>query len=113
MNKIDDTNGSNIMANVKQPTVYVSENWTPLPQKATKKKEKPPESKRLSHDDMQLVEALEAVKSDIAFLHNCFDQATDAIIIDSLTYEIKAMNLRYEYYLTLCKQKGIVNGFGG
>jgi len=80
----------------------------------SKKKSKKPnktDSKRLSPEDMEIVAALKAVKSDMEFLHNCFDQTTDAILIDSLTYEIKAVNLRYEYYLSLCKEKGIVHGF--
>ena len=75
------------------------------------KKSKKSNSKRLSPEDMEIVEALQSVKSDMEFLHNCFDHTTDAILIDSLTYEIKAVNLRYEYYLSLCKEKGIVHGF--
>ena len=69
-------------------------------------------TKKLSRDDLELVAALEAVKGDMDFLHNCFDQATDAILIDSLSYEIMAVNLRYKYYLDQCKEKGIVHGFG-
>ena len=76
-----------------------------------KKPTKQANLKRLSPEDMEIVEALRALKSDMEFLHNCFDHTTDAILIDSLTYEIKAVNLRYEYYLSLCKEKGIVHGF--
>ena len=75
------------------------------------RKFKKAESKRLSPEDMEIVESLRAVKSDMEFLHNCFDHTTDAILIDSLTYEIKALHLRYEFYLSLCKEKGIVHGF--
>jgi hypothetical protein len=67
-------------------------------------------SKRLTREDMEIVAALEAVKSDMEFLHNCFDHTTDAILVDSLVYELKAANLKYQYYLNLCKTKGIVHG---
>jgi hypothetical protein len=67
-------------------------------------------SKRLSREDLEIIMALEAVKSDMEFLHNCFDHTTDAILVDSLVYELKAANLKYQYYLNLCKEKGIVHG---
>ncbi|MDR0273518.1 MAG: YaaL family protein [Clostridiales bacterium] len=67
-------------------------------------------TRRLTREDMEIVEALEAVKSDMEFLHNCFDHTTDAILVDSLVYELKAANLKYQYYLNLCKEKGIVHG---
>ncbi|MCL2388386.1 MAG: YaaL family protein [Defluviitaleaceae bacterium] len=68
-------------------------------------------SKRLSREDLELVIALEAVKSDMEFLHNCFDHTTDAILVDSLVYELKSANLKYQYYLNQCKEKGIVHGY--
>ncbi|MCL1878259.1 MAG: YaaL family protein, partial [Defluviitaleaceae bacterium] len=74
-----------------------------------REKEKPAKRRRLSREDMEIVEALEAVKSDMDFLHNCFDHTTDAILVDSLVYELKACNLKFQYYLTLCKEKGIVH----
>ena len=68
-------------------------------------------SKRLSREDLELVNALEAVKSDMEFLHNCFDHTTDAILVDSLVYDLKSANFRYQYYLNKCKEKGIVHGY--
>ena len=67
-------------------------------------------SKKLSREDLEIVAALEAIKGDMEFLHNCFDHTTDAILVDSLVYELKAANLKYQYYLNLCKEKGIVHG---
>ena len=80
----------------------VSVKAAPLPKVGGKK------SQRLSDEDIEIVAALEAVKSDVDFLHNCFDHTTDEILIDSLIYELKAANLKYQYYLNLCKEKGIV-----
>ena len=75
--------------------------------KLSKHKSKP---QKLTGEDMEIVVALEAVRSDMEFLHNCFDQTTDAILVDSLIYELKAANLKYQYYLNICKEKGIVCG---
>lgn len=66
--------------------------------------------KRLTKEDIEIVAALEALKHDIDFLNNCFDYTTDSVLVDSLVYEIKAANLKYQYYLNLCKEKGIVHG---
>ena len=66
--------------------------------------------KKLTQEDIEIVAALEAVRSDMEFLHNSFDQITDPILVDSLIYELKAANLKYQYYINQCKQKGIVCG---
>ena len=66
--------------------------------------------KKLSEEDMEVVMALEAVQSDMEFLHKCFDNTTDPILVDSLIYEIKATQLKHQYYINQCKEKGIVYG---
>ena len=66
--------------------------------------------KRLTKEDIEIVAALEALQNDMEFLNNCFDHATDPVLVDSLAYEIKAANLKYQYYLNMCKEKGIVHG---
>jgi hypothetical protein len=69
-------------------------------------------SRALTPEDMELVEALNAVKSDMAYLHNCFDQVTDEVLVDALIFELKAAGLKYKYYHNLLKEKGIVYGEG-
>jgi len=78
--------------------------------KAVPQQEKRKKSKRLSREDIEMVAALEAVRSDMEFLHNCFDETTEPILVDSLIYELKAANLKYQYYIGQCKLKGIVCG---
>ena len=100
------------MANVTQSVAYTPDagTWDDIavvpeaekPQKASRGR------KRLTQEDIEIVAALEAVRSDMEFLHNCFDHTTEAILIDSLIYELKALNLKYQYYIGLCKEKGIV-----
>jgi hypothetical protein len=75
-----------------------------------KKAKKLRKAKRLTREDMEIVAAIEALRSDMEFLHNCFDHTTDAVLVDSLVYELKAANLKYQYYINLCKEKGIVHG---
>ena len=68
------------------------------------------DSRRLTPEDLEIVAALEAVQSDMDFLHSCFEHATDEVLIDSLVYELKAAHLKHQYYITLCKKKGISYG---
>ena len=92
------------MSNMTQPVEAVRAQVASKPKKKTRK------PKRLSPEDIQIVAALEAVRSDMDFLHNCFDQITEPILVDSLIYELKAANLKYQYYINQCKQKGIICG---
>jgi len=87
-----------------------ADTWTATTVTPKERKRLGKKSKRLSREDIEVVAALEAVRSDIEFLHNCFDQTTEAILVDSLIYELKAANLKYQYYIGLCKEKGIVCG---
>lgn len=64
----------------------------------------------LSREDQQIVAELNTVRREMEFLHNRYDQITDPLLVDSLIYELKAANVKYTYYLQLCKEKGIVNG---
>jgi hypothetical protein len=69
--------------------------------------------RELSHEDELIVSALNAVKSDLDILHNRYDQATDPLLIESIIYELKAANLKFMYYLNLCKDRGICNHISG
>ena len=104
------------MANLTQSVAYAPEadTWAIVTEKPGTKKSPAVgsggrKSKKLTQEDIEIVAALEAVKSDMEFLHNCFDHTTDAILIDSLIYELKAVTLKYQYYINLCKEKGIVS----
>ena len=45
---------------------------------------------------------------EIQSLHMRLDSITDPNLIDAHIYEIKALNMRYKYYLDQCKDKGII-----
>ncbi len=62
----------------------------------------------LSHEDAEIVEAVNTIRRELDLLHNRYDNTSDAILVESLIYEIKAAHMKYQYYLNLCKDKGIV-----
>jgi len=93
------------MANIVQTINYASEPKAYAEAKPEKKKKY-----KLAEEDIEIVAALEAVRSDMEFLHNCFEQITEPILVDSLIYELQAANLKYQYYISKCKERGIVCG---
>ena len=60
-------------------------------------------------DDRSIKLAINTLRRELEDLHNMFDQATEAMLIDSIVYEMQAVQLRYMYYLDLCKERGIVS----
>ena len=58
--------------------------------------------------DMEILETLEVLRDDLAYCHTCLDQITDPVLIDSYIFEIQALNKRYEFYLNLCRERGLM-----
>ncbi|MCL2204834.1 MAG: YaaL family protein [Defluviitaleaceae bacterium] len=73
-------------------------------------REKGKVTRTLSAEDFELVQALEAIREELAHLHSRFDQVTDEILTDALIFELKAAGLKYKYYHNKLKEKGIVHG---
>ncbi|MCL2405965.1 MAG: YaaL family protein [Defluviitaleaceae bacterium] len=69
-------------------------------------------AKELSHEDTDIMAALNEAAEDMALIHSCFDHVTEEILVDCLIYELKAASLRHKYFLDLCKSKEIVGAFG-
>jgi len=65
-------------------------------------------SSTLSAEDVIIIAALEQLKSDLDLIHRTLDVVTDPILIDSFIYEMNAKNMRYQYYLRICKDKGLI-----
>lgn len=76
-------------------------------------KEKGVKEKRLflfkekKETDTEIIDTLYKLKSEMDFVHKNLDYTTDDVLIDSYIYEMKALNKKYEYYLKLCKEKGL------
>ncbi len=66
----------------------------------------------ISKDDERIRDMLCKVKRELDYVHQEFDYTTDDILIDSFIYEIQALNKKYQYYIKLCKERGLVaDGF--
>ncbi len=63
---------------------------------------------KISNDDLEIVVSLEKLKKEINYLHSALNYVTDPTLIDSFIFETLALNMRYKYYLNLCKERGLV-----
>ena len=61
-------------------------------------------------DDSSVMSCIEALRKELEDLHNRFNQATEPVLVDSIIYEMQAVQMRYMYYLDVCKSRGIVCG---
>jgi len=59
--------------------------------------------------ELNVRSSIEILRRELDDLHNKFDQATEPILVDSIIYEMQAVQMRYMYYLELCKAQGIVS----
>jgi len=64
-------------------------------------------NKGISEEDHEIVAELNMLNDEIKSLHLGLDNITDPILIDAYIYEIQAVNMRYKYYLEICKRRGI------
>lgn len=46
------------------------------------------------------------MKNRLSDLYSILNYVTETELIDSLIYEIKSVNMRYHYYLKICKERG-------
>ena len=63
----------------------------------------------IKEDDLSIKSSTETLRRELEILHNKFDQATEDILVDSIIYEMQAVQMRYTYYLEKCKERGIVS----
>lgn len=76
-------------------------------QSLNEKKQIKKANKSISSEDYEVLMALEKLKNDLEFVHKNLDCVTNPTLIDSYIYEIKSLNMRYQFYLQLCKEKGL------
>ena len=56
----------------------------------------------------ELLEHLNNLQKELDTIHNNLDFITDEALIDCCIYEMKAVQIKYHYYLRLCKEQGLV-----
>ena len=66
---------------------------------------------KLTLEEIEILNHLETLKKDLDFLYSSFDYVTDPILIDSYIYEIKSVQMKYQFYLNLCKEQGLSKNF--
>ena len=49
----------------------------------------------MDDDNKRIIDMLYDVKKELDYVHQEFDNITDAILIDSFIYEIQALNMKY------------------
>ncbi len=64
---------------------------------------------RLTPEETFILKNLSKLKTDMDCLHNLMDNVTEPLLLESYIYELKATNLKYSFYLKLCKEKGLTN----
>lgn len=62
--------------------------------------------KKISEEN-QLLEETNHARIALQEAHAKFDYISDEMLIESYIYDIKAKEKRYEYFLRLCREKGI------
>ena len=60
-------------------------------------------------EDSEIKSSVDILCRDLEDLHNKFNHAIEPVLIDSIIYEMQAVQLKYMYYLDICKQRGIVS----
>jgi hypothetical protein len=66
-------------------------------------------SKQLAKEDIFILATLEKLTKDLDNIHRSLDAVTDPDLIDSYIYEMNAVNMRYKFYLQMCKDRGLVS----
>ena len=65
----------------------------------------------MPQEDRDILDTIRLLKEDLDYVHQNLDCVTDPALIDSYIYELKAVQMKYQYYLGICKERGIVAGF--
>lgn len=61
----------------------------------------------ITPEDKSVLTAVEALRNEFIQAHKKLSAATDEELIDCFIYELKAVQLKYSYYIRVCKEKGL------
>lgn len=62
----------------------------------------------LTQEGKEILEVIEDIKQKLEEARKKFDQATDDSLIDCYIYEINALYKKYEYFLKIAKEIGLI-----
>jgi hypothetical protein len=64
--------------------------------------------KRAAADEnAELLKELDKLQYALDCVHGQLDYATDETLIDGYIYEIRALQMKYQYFLNLCRRQGV------
>ena len=85
----------------------VAQNINLKPEKASTQKMFKSKKAKLSAQDKELMNQLKALKTELDTIHTSLAYTTDEALIDSFIFQNMALNMRYKYYLNMCKERGL------
>jgi len=62
---------------------------------------------KMADEDALLLTTLEQLRSDLDHVHNSLNAVTDPMLIDGLIFEMNAIHMKYQFYMRLCKERGL------
>lgn len=62
----------------------------------------------LTEEGKEILEIIEDIKQKLEEARKKFDQATDDSLIDCYIYEMNALYKKYEYFLKIAKEIGLI-----
>ena len=62
---------------------------------------------KLRKEDRDILESLINIKAELDYNYNNFNNITNPDLIDSCIYSMKALHMKYKYYLNLSKERGL------
>ena len=62
----------------------------------------------LTKEGEEILEVIEEIKQKLEEARKHFDQATDDTLIDCYIYEMNALYKKYEYFLKMAKEIGLI-----
>jgi len=76
-------------------------------QKRQMRRKKSPRGE-LAKEDVFILATIEKLQKDLVIIRRSLDAVTDQDLIDSFIFELNAINMRYKFYIQMCKEKGLV-----
>ncbi len=66
---------------------------------------KKPKAPSLTPEEREIIDSLKRLQREIDAINNNLNFITDPTLIDSYIYQMKAVKIRYQYYLNQCKER--------
>ncbi len=61
----------------------------------------------------EIIKTVDSLKDELNQIQCRLNYTTEPLLIESVIYEIKAIQKKYEFYIKICKEKGFAaKGFG-